>query len=156
MFSFTSHKRGRRPNPTNTLTQAKASSYTVGSVDRKGRFPIRNQIGLYLMLSKKSVFFPNVFDRLIRSAYLVENSVFEAHRSQHTAAYNGSDADLTATAVVAAHSESAWHIIFSAREQRVQSPDGSSACYRWPCCQHSCCCARFSDSRQSSTPQPRR
>ena len=51
--------------------------------------------------------------------------------------YNSSDAGLTAAvtdgaAAAAAHSESAWHILFSARQQRVRvrSSDGNSACHR--------------------------
>ena len=46
--------------------------------------------------------------------------------------YNSFDAGLTAAvtdgaAAAAAHSESAWHILFSARQQHVPSSDGSSA-----------------------------
>ena len=46
-------------------------------------------------------------------------NLFEAHYpTKHTITpYNSSDADLTATAAAAAHSESAWHILFSARQQ---------------------------------------
>ena len=41
------------------------------------------------------------------------------------------DAGLTATAAAAAaHSESAWQMLFSARQQRVPASDRSSACYR--------------------------
>ena len=61
----------------------------------------------------------------------------EKTRSLHTAPYNSSDAGLTATAAAAAaaHSDSAWHILFSALQQRVlSSEDGSSACYRLPYC----------------------
>ena len=67
--------------------------------------------------------------------------VFEAHRTSHhrrkhtITPYNSSDAGLTAAAAAAAtHSESAWRILFSARQQRVPSFDGSSACYRLPFC----------------------
>ena len=75
--------------------------------------------------------------------------VFEAHRisrhpRKHTITpYNSSDAGLTAAAAAAAaavaaaaaaHIESARHILFSARQQRVPSSDGSSACYRLPFC----------------------
>ena len=54
-------------------------------------------------------------------------------RPHHRTAYNSFDADLTATdaaATAAAHSESTWHMPLSARQQRVPSSDGSSACYR--------------------------
>ena len=37
-------------------------------------------------------------------------------------------------AAAAAHDDSACHILFSARQQRVLSSDGSSACQRWPFC----------------------
>ena len=68
--------------------------------------------------------------------------VFEAHRISHhprkhtITPYNCSDAGLTATAAAAAvaHNESAWHILFSARQQHVPSSDGSSAYNRRPFC----------------------
>ena len=107
-----------------------------------------------LTQSKKCFFDPNFFERAIRSAHPVEKTdvfngmygsdssiekVFEAHRisrhpRKHTITpYNSSDAGLTATAAVAAvaaaHSGSAWHILFAC-QQRVMSSDGSSACYR--------------------------
>ena len=99
-----------------------------------------------LTQSKKCLFDPNFFDRAIQSAHPVEKveffngmhgadcsieKVFEAHRISHQprkhtiTPYNSSDAGLTAAA--AAHSESAWHILFSARQQHVPSSDGSSA-----------------------------
>ena len=107
-----------------------------------------------LTQSKKCLFDPNIVDRAIRSAHPVEEidffnemhgsncsieNVLEAHRISHhprkhtTTPYTSSDAGLTATAAAAAaaaHSDSAWHILFSARQQRVLSSDGSSACYR--------------------------
>ena len=54
------------------------------------------------------------------------------HPRKHTITpYNSPDAGLTAAAAAAAsHSDSAWHILFSARQQRVLSSDGSSACHR--------------------------
>ena len=83
------------------------SFYAVGLVDRKRRFPIGDQTG--------------------RSYYAVEK-VFEAHRISHhptnhtITPYNSYDAGLTAAAAAAAaHSGSAWHILFSARQQRVPS-----------------------------------
>ena len=90
-----------------------------------------------LAQSEKCLFQSIFFDRAIRSAHPVEN-IFEAgpHLSppqKHTITpYNNSDAGLTAAAAAAAaaHSESAWHILFSARQQLVPSSDGSSACYR--------------------------
>ena len=70
------------------------------------------------------------------SDYSIEK-LFDAHRISHyptkhtITPYNSSDAALTATAAaVAAQNESAWHILFSGRQQRVPSSDGSSACYR--------------------------
>ena len=66
--------------------------------------------------------------------------VFEAHRisyhpTKHTITPYSSDAGLTEvytryyTAAVALN-DSAWRILFSARQQRVPSSDGSSECYR--------------------------
>ena len=102
---------------------------------------------------KKSLFDPIFFDRAIRSAHPVEKLDFsdrmcEPHcstekylkstaslttphniRPHHTTAYNRFDVGLTAT-TAAAHSESAWHILFSVRQQRVPSSERSSACYR--------------------------
>ena len=88
--------------------------------------------------------------------------VFEAHcifhhpRKHTITPYNSSDAGLTATAAVAAaaaaaHSESARHILFSARQQRVPSSDGSSVLsmtFSQPRC---CWCARVGDSSNATT-----
>ena len=114
----------------------------------KGDFRSKTKSGI-LTQSKKRLFDPNFFDRAIRSSHIVEKvgffrrmrgsdcsieNLFEAHRISHQprkhtiTPYNGSDAGCPATA--AAHSESAWHVLFSARLQRVPSSDGSSACYR--------------------------
>ena len=76
-----------------------------------------------------------------------------------TAAYSSFDAGFAfitaAAAAAAAHSEPAWQIIFSARQHRAPSCRGSGAGYIVPFSQHSWCSARFGESRQSPTPQPR-
>ena len=117
----------------------------------KGRFPIGDQIG-HSYAVEKVPFRSQLSDGAIRSAHPVEklefltgcadrnarSEIFEAHRISHhpikhtSHPTNSSDAGLTATtaAAAAAHSQSAWHILFSARQQRIPSSDGSSACYR--------------------------
>ena len=79
------------------------------------------------------------FNGMHRSDCSIEK-VFEAHRISHhprehtITPYNSSDAGVTATAAAAAaaaaHSESAWHILFSARQQCIPSSDGSRVRYR--------------------------
>ena len=116
----------------------------------------RRKWGIFLRSRYTAFSVPIFFDRAIRSAHTVEKvdffsgmrgsdcsieKLFEAHRTSHhrrkhtITPYNSSDAGLTAAAAAAAtHSESAWRILFSARQQRVPSFDGSSACYRLPFC----------------------
>ena len=121
---------------------------------RRASFLFALHLGVRPILtqSKKYLLGPNFFDRAVQPGHPVEKvdffngmhgsdcsieKVFEAHRTSHhrrkhtITPYNSSDAGLTAAAAAAAtHSESAWHILFSARQQRVPSSDGSSACYR--------------------------
>ena len=131
-----------------------ANSYAVGSVDRKGRFPIEVQIVHSCAVEKvpfRSQFFRSsnpirasrrkidFFNGIHGSDCSIEK-VFEAHRISHhprkhtITPYNSSDAGLIATAAAAAaagaHSESTSHILFSASQQREPSTDGCSACYR--------------------------
>ena len=147
----------RPRNATRYLLHEKAGVRpTLTQSDRwieKGDFRSKTK-SCILTQSKKCLLDPNVFDRAIRSAHPVEKvdffngmrgsnrsleKVFEAtHRITHhprntITPYNGSDAGLTANAAAAAaadHSESAWHLLFSTRRQRVPSSDRSSACYR--------------------------
>ena len=151
-------------------------------MDRKGRFRIGDQIGHSFAVEKVPFRYP-FFDRAIRSHIPSKKStfstgcadrisiekVFEAHRISHhptkhtITPYNSSDRcwlDCYSTAAAAAHNDSAWHILFSARQQRVPSSEKHqfvlSMTFLQHCCCSSCCCALFGDSRRSPTPQPRR
>ena len=157
------------------LDCCEANSYAVGSVDRKGRFPIRDQIGhsygqflcswiggskraisdrrsnqaflrsrksaFSIPISsieqsdpriplKKSSFQRNVADRIARS-----NKFLTPAENDHTLQQLRCWLDYyyyaaaAAAAAAAARNDSAWHILFSARQQRVPSSDGSGACY---------------------------
>ena len=147
--------------------------------DRKGRFPIGDQIGDFCTVEKvpfrsqpfrssnpirashpksEKIDFFNGMRGSDCSIEKVFANRISHHPTKHTITpHNSSNAGLTATAA-AARSESAWHILCSARQQRVLSSDGSSACYHDHFFfQHRYCrCARFGDSRRSPTPQPRR
>ena len=81
---------------------------------------------------------PYFFDGMCGSDCSIEK-VFEAHRISHnpTKTHDHTLQQLRcwldshyAAAAAAAHDDSVWHILFSARQQRVPSSDGSSACYR--------------------------
>ena len=117
----------------------------------KGDFRSEIKWGI-LMQSKNCLLDPIFFDRAIDPVEKVDffngmrgsdcsiEKVFEAHTISHhptkhtITPYTSSDAGLTdtaaAVAAAAAHIDSAWHILFSARQQRVPSSDRSSACYR--------------------------
>ena len=141
-------------------------------MDRQGRFPIGDQIGL--TQSKKCLFDPIFFDRAIRSAHPVEEvdffngmrgsdcsieKVFEAHRISHhptkhtITPYNSSHAGLTATILQLLLQ--LLLLLTTTRRGISCSPPASSA-YRHPmaaerdiddlqhrCC---CCCALFGES----------
>ena len=140
-------KKGVRGNIRDTWEVRPVLIYAVGSVDRKGRFPIEDQIvHSYAVekLSFRSQYFRSSNPiRVSRRKYQMHGSAcsidffFEYYRISHhprkhtITPYNSPDAGLTAAAAAAAsHSDSAWHILFSARQQRVLSSDGSSACHR--------------------------
>ena len=156
-------------------------------MDRKGRFAIEDQIVHSHAVEKVPFFDPNFFDRTMRSAHPVKNvdffngmrgsdcsieKLFQAHRiSHHPTKHtitpytpcNSSDRcwlDCYSTAAAAAHNDSAWHILFSARQQRVPSSEKHqfvlSMTFLQHCCCSSCCCALFGYSRRSPTPQLRR
>ena len=162
----------RFPTPKNQTAQVIPVRPILTQSDRwieKGDF--RSKTKLCIPTQSKECLFDTIFfDRAIRSAHPVEKvdffngmhgsdcsieKVFDAHRisyhpTKHTITpylYNSSDAGLTATGAAAAYSESAWHILFSARQQRVPV-------VRWKQCvlsitfsQHRrCCCASFGDS----------
>ena len=153
-------------------------------MDPKGRFSIEDHIWRILTQSDKWPFDPNFFDRAIRSAHPVEKDDFingmrgsdcsikkkklkpnriSHHPRKHTITpCNSSYAGLTSTAAAAAaaaaaHSESAWHILFSALLEHV-------FVIRWQQCmllmtflQHRCCCySRFGAFQRVPTRQLRR
>ena len=85
--------------------------------------------------SKKTTLSTGCADRIARSKNFLKPNRVSHHPRKHTITpCNSSYAGLTSTAAAAdaaaaAHSESAWHILFSALLQHVLLSDGSSACY---------------------------
>ena len=84
---------------------------------------------------------------LVGSEMCIRDSRISHHPTKHTITpytpCNSSDrcwldcyytAAAAAAAAAAAHNDSAWHILFSARQQRVPSSDGISAFCRGPFC----------------------
>ena len=114
--------------------------------------------------SRKSTFSTGCVDRNCSIEKIFQAHRISHHPTKHTITpYNSSDRcwlDCYSTAAAAAHNDSAWHILFSARQQRVPSSEKHqfvlSMTFLQHCCCSSCCCALFGDSRRSPTPQPRR
>ena len=156
------------------------NSYAVGSVDRKGRFPIQDQI-VHSYAVEKAPFRSQLF----RSSNPIRASrrkvdffngtrgsdcsiekVFQAHRIFH---------HLRKHTITPCNSSECWfdcHCCCCCRccSQRVSvahlvpRPAAARTVIRWQQCmismtfsQHRCCCyARFGDSQRLPTPQPRR
>ena len=113
----------RRPNRAFLRSRKSAFSIPTFSIEQSDpRIP-----------SKKSTCSTGCTDRIVRSKKFLNPTASlttpENTRSHPTKQLR--DAGLTATAAAAAaHSESAWQMLFSARQQRVPASDRSSACYR--------------------------
>ena len=134
---------------------SQANSYAVGSVDRKGRFPIHDQIGYSYAVEKvpfRSQLFRSsnpirasrrkgrLFQRDARIG-LLDRKSFEAHRISHhprkptITPYNSSDAGLTALRTASAASASAAAAAAAAHSgsawRPVLRPPAARTVIRW-------------------------
>ena len=129
----------------------------------------------FLIQPKRSLFYSNYFDRAIRSAHpfeeVLDRKSFEAHHishhpTKHTITPNSSLQQLRCwRGCYCCCCCSCCSLLTASQRGASFSPPASSA-HRHPMAavraidaifaQHSCCCARFGDSRRSPMPQPRR